>query len=56
MENRKMIVRFANIVGCVFLFAVISFPVLTLAQDVKVYDKNYDLKYRVEGDRIYDKD
>ena len=33
-----------------------SFSFITAAEDTKVYDKNYNVKYRVEGDRIYDKD
>ena len=56
MRNKKIMIRFSNIVACVFLFAVMSFPALTIGQDIKVYDQDYDLKYRVEGDRIYDKD
>lgn len=56
MKNKKMIVRFIDIIACLLLFAVISFPTLTIAQDIKVYDEHYDLKYRVEDDRIYDKD
>jgi len=40
---------------CLFVLTAL-FPFITTAQDTKVYDKNYNLKYRVEGDRVYDKD
>jgi len=36
----------------IVLIAVISLASLTLAQNVKVYDKRYDLKYRIEGDNV----
>jgi len=56
MKNKKVIVRFIDIIACLLLFTVISFPTLTIAQDIRVYDEHYDLKYRVEEDRVYDKD
>lgn len=40
---------------CLFVLTTL-FPFITKAQDIKVYDENYNLKNRVEGDRIYDKD
>jgi hypothetical protein len=54
MKNKKVIVRFIDIIACLLLFTVISFSTLTIAQDIRVYDEHYDLKYRVEEDRIYD--
>lgn len=42
--------------GLIIFFAVMSFSSLTLAQDIKIYDKDYNPKYRVENNKVYDKD
>ena len=42
--------------GLIVFFAVISFSSLTLAQEANIYDKNYNIKYRIENNKVYDKD
>jgi hypothetical protein len=35
-------------------FALIVSPSLIIAEEVKIYDNSYNLKYRVKGNNIYD--
>ena len=40
----------------IVLIIVFCFASLTLAEDIKIHDEHYDLKYGIEENKVYNKD